>query len=269
MTAQDQINHAAWVAPGGVRWLAQLEGFTDEGERAAFARIAERARGAPILDLGVGGGRTVALLRALSEDYVALDYTPALVEAAQKRHPAVDIRTGDARDLGVFASGSIGLVVFSYMGIDSVSHADRARVLREVRRVLRPGGTFWFSTLNLSGTAAHRRPWKPPLGGVPGAGLLGRVLGALGLLARIPRESFNYLRIARRGGAGPGWAVAPFFAYSYGLLVHYSTLDQVLRELAEAGFRRGVEVLEDVRGALVQPGDDLAATTCFNVLATA
>jgi hypothetical protein len=24
-----------------------------------------------------------------------------------------------------------------------------------------------------------------------------------------------------------------------------------------------------VRGALVQPGDDLAATTCFNVLATA
>jgi hypothetical protein len=61
--------------------------------------------------------------------------------------------------------------------------------------------------------------------------------------------------------------VAPFFAYSYGLLVHYTTLDNVLSELAQAGFRPGAEILDDARGACLAPGDELSNVMCFNVLA--
>jgi SAM-dependent methyltransferase len=41
------------------------------------------------------------------------------------------------------------IVVFSYNGIDYVPHDDRLRVLSEIRRVLRHGGTFAFSTHNI------------------------------------------------------------------------------------------------------------------------
>lgn len=267
METQDQLNYSAWVDPAGVSWLEQLEGFTDEGEREAYRRVYAEARGAPILDLGVGGGRTVALLQALSSDYVAIDYTPVLVETARRRFPGVDIRVGDARDLSSFADGQFGLVVFSYMGIDSVGREDRRRILREVRRVLRPGGTFWFSTLNMTGAAPRARPWRVQLARARGAGRLRRVVDLSRTLKRVPRETLNYLRGRRLGQRGAGWAIAPFFAYSYGLLVHYTTLDDQLAELADAGFQPHPDVIDDVRGEPVHPGQDLSGVFCFNVLA--
>ncbi|MET0342372.1 MAG: class I SAM-dependent methyltransferase [Polyangiales bacterium] len=267
MQTQDQLNHTAWIDPAGVSWLARLEGFTDEGEREAYRRIEAEARGAPILDLGVGGGRTVSLLRALSTDYVAIDYTDVLVDAARRRYPGVDIRLGDARDLSQFADGTFGLVVFSYMGIDSVGREDRRRILREVRRVLRPGGTFWFSTLNITGAAPRRRPWQVRLKRADEVGSVRRAIDLSRTLKRVPRETLNYLRGRRHGTRGQGWEIAPFFAYAYALLVHYTTLDDQLAELVEAGFRPGAEVIDDVRGVPVAQGQDLSGTFCFNVLA--
>lgn len=260
METQDQLNHCAWIDPAGVSWLGALTGFTDDGERAAYRQVSAEAGGAPILDLGVGGGRTVSLLRAVSADYVAIDYTPVLVETARRRFPDADIRLGDARDLSSFADGHFGLVVFSYMGLDSVGREDRRRILREVRRVLRPGGTFWFSTLNLTGAATRRRPWRVQR--VKQVAELGRTL------RRVPRETLNYLRARRLGERGAGWAIAPFFAYSYGLLVHYTSLEDQLAELTAAGFGSDVEVLDE-RGDRVQRGEDLSDVFCFHVLARA
>ena len=40
----------------------------EPAEAAGLAAIASEARGRPILDLGVGAGRTVVALRAVSED---------------------------------------------------------------------------------------------------------------------------------------------------------------------------------------------------------
>ncbi|MDB4976825.1 MAG: ubiE/COQ5 methyltransferase family protein [Myxococcaceae bacterium] len=266
MYAQDRINHAAWVEPAGVNWLAQLEGFTDEGERAAYARVAELVHQGPILDLGVGGGRTVKLLRALSDDYVAIDYTPQLVESAHRRFPDADIRVGDARDLSAFGAERFSLVVFSYMGIDSVDHEDRQRILREVWRVLKPGGIFWFSTLNLDGSAPRERPWRPHLSSADGA-LGARALELTRTLKRIPRDTLNYVRGARRRQQGRGWLIAPFFAYSYGLLVHYTTLENQLAELRDAGFAAPAEVFEDTRGARLAQCESRPDVCCFNILA--
>jgi SAM-dependent methyltransferase len=55
-------------------------------------------------------------------------------------------QVADARDLSCFAEKSFDFVLFCWNGIDAVSHADRLRILREVRRVLRAGGHFFFST---------------------------------------------------------------------------------------------------------------------------
>ena len=54
----------------------------------------------------------------------------------------------------MFADGSFDFVLFSYNGIDYVSHDDRLKILQEVRRVGKPGGYFCFSTHNLN-SGAH------------------------------------------------------------------------------------------------------------------
>lgn len=265
----DRVNQAWYAEPGSVAGMAAQHGFTDAGERAAYERLAPEMRQRPILDLGVGPGRTVGLLQALSTDYVGVDYLPAMVEAARAQHPQADLRVGDARDLGAFASGSKALIVFSYHGIDSVSHADRLQVLAEAWRVLAPGGIFWFSTLNAVGPAARYRPWLPlvpPAEKQPGAWLR-HTLDWARALARVPAHTTRYWRGRALLEAGTGWAVAPFFAGGWRLVTHYTTLPELLRELAAAGFEAAPEVFEDAHGQRIGTDDDLRPVFGFNVLA--
>jgi hypothetical protein len=42
-------------------------------ERVVLRRVAPDVRGGPILDLGVGAGRTTPYLRSLSDDYLGID----------------------------------------------------------------------------------------------------------------------------------------------------------------------------------------------------
>ncbi|TBR76296.1 MAG: class I SAM-dependent methyltransferase, partial [Burkholderiaceae bacterium] len=99
----DQINREAWRARDSIKWYSRLEDWTDPGERVATQRVAAEAKDQPILDLGVGAGRTVPLLREISQDYTAIDYTPELVAACLEKYPDARVFEGDARDLSRFA----------------------------------------------------------------------------------------------------------------------------------------------------------------------
>ena len=72
---------------------------TDAGERVAIAAIREEVRGKPILDLGVGTGRTIPLFAPLTHDYRGIDYLQAMVDECRARYPAARVDLGDARDL--------------------------------------------------------------------------------------------------------------------------------------------------------------------------
>jgi ubiquinone/menaquinone biosynthesis C-methylase UbiE len=109
------------------------------------AEIADRR----VLDLGCGAGRTTAHLRALTRNYVGIDYSLAMIESCRRRHPAANFIHGDATDLSMVDTNSIDVALFSYNGIDTMSHDRRLRVLREVHRVLVPEGLFAFSSHNL------------------------------------------------------------------------------------------------------------------------
>jgi SAM-dependent methyltransferase len=260
----DQINRQAWREASTVRWFRQLEGWTDEGERAAFETIASEAKDQPILDLGVGAGRTVPLLRAISRDYTALDYTPELVAACRQKYPGVNVQDGDARDLSRFANETFQLVVFSFNGIDAVTAADRVQILREVYRVLRKGGVFLFSAHNRGGPGhgeklslgiyRTRNPLK----------LAARVLGALVHAGQAVR---NHVRYSKLNYQGAGYSIMNAAAHHHGILIHYTSLEHQLEQLKGAGYRSAPLVFGNVDGRRLSPGEDNSSVWWFHFLA--
>ena len=252
-TMMDEINRAAWQTRASVRSFARLEGFTDNGERAAFAAIAHQVRDEPILDLGVGGGRTVPLLRSLSDDYTAIDYTPELVTACRRKHPDARILHGDARDLSCFPSEMFKLVVFSFNGIDAVNPADRQKVLREVHRVLRRDGIFLFSAHNKRGPG-HGEPLSFGLAAMRNPFKL--LASALRALKDAPRTARNYVRYSRLNEDHHGHSIMNAAAHNHGLLIHYVTLEQQCQQLEQLGFLPAPDIYENVAGRRVESGSD-------------
>ena len=258
----DAVNKATWGSPGVVELFVDRRGAIDAGEAAVLARVAAEVRGKPVLDLGFGGGRTVTLLRALTDDYVGLDYVPELVEAARRRHLGARLEEGDARDLSRFESGSFALVLFSFNGIDGLGHDDRRLVLEEVRRVLAPGGAFVYSTHNLDHGAAGyglaRRGVRQ---------VVSRPWAALAYLRRLPAAVRSYRRLRLLAAAGDGWAVAPDPAYGFSIVWHYATFGSVLDELAAVGFEDVEAYASDGRRLELGPSD--RTTPWFHLLARA
>jgi SAM-dependent methyltransferase len=260
----DLINRRAWSAPSTVQSFRHREGWTDPGERAAFECVRADAADQPILDLGVGAGRTVPLVHGISRDYVGLDYTPELVDACRQNHPGVRIVQGDARDLSQFADSSFQLVVFSFNGIDAVNPTDRVTILREVYRVLRTGGAFLFSAHNRNGPGygetlnfgihRTRNPVK----------LAGRVVLAMLHAARTVR---NYGRYSKLNVEGDGYAIRNASAHDHGIVIHYVTLQSQLEQLASNGFQPHPRVWASSDGRRLSPDADTSDAWWFHLVA--
>lgn len=259
----DRINRRAWSDPATVQSFRDREGWTDPGERAAFECVRADASDQPILDLGVGAGRTVSLLHGISRDYVGLDYTPELVEVCRQKHPGVRIVQGDARDLSQFADGSFQLVVFSFNGIDAVNPADRVTILREVHRVLRTGGALLFSSHNRNGPGygeklsfgihKTRNPVK----------LAGRLVLAMLHAARTVR---NYESYSKLRDEGDGYSIRNASAHDHGILIHYITLRNQLKQLEDNGFQPSPLVWASSNGRRLSPDDDTSDAWWFHLV---
>jgi SAM-dependent methyltransferase len=261
---QLSLNSVTWSTEASRRALNSIRGFSDPGERKALEYVREAIRGRPILDLGVGTGRTVPFLTELSRDYCGIDYLPSMVEEARSRFPEVQIEVGDARSLESYPSEHFGFVYFSFAGIDGLPPADRRLVLRAVRRVLKPSGVFLFSTLNIDGPSFRERPWRIRVW--PTRNPL-RVLSAVAhQVAGAPLDFWNWNQLRAVKADGVGYSVAPLSAHHYRMLAHYTTLQRQLEELREEGFDADGPVFESRRGARVMPGDDTSAADWFHLI---
>jgi SAM-dependent methyltransferase len=266
MSAQDDLNRRTWTKPSSVRWLSKA-GFIP-GEEPALELAAKRLAGRPILELGVGAGRTIPFTRPLTSEYRALDYLPNMVEKCRAEHPGVHVDLGDARTLDGIPDGHFGMVTFAFNGIDAVSHADRKLVLRAVRRVLAPDGVFFFSTLNLDGPETRERPWQVPLRPTWNPLAMGLRLARATRWAAI--NALNWARMQKMTERGPGWAVAPLAAHAFGILAHYTTLAHQIDELAEAGFDPEPAVFASSGPSpRLRVGDDTRDVGFFHLVTTA
>ena len=256
----DRINRKAWQSTDAIKRFTG-HGWTDPDEHAAIDFVAAEAAGSPILDIGVGAGRTVPLLSAVSADYVGIDYTEKLVTICRAAHPAKRILLMDARDLSTFADDSFGLAVFSYNGIDAVAVEDRPRVLREVSRVLRPNGLFVVSTHNRNGPGFGERPLSWFHWTANPIRLGWRVLNAI----RSAPDVYNFWSHRRLHRDGDGWSIRTAAAHHFGIVIVYTTLREQLRQCAAAGLR--VEAVFDNEGRRLADEDDTSRAWWFHVVA--
>jgi len=110
-----------------------------------------------MLDIGVGAGRTTRHFAELAKEYIGIDYSSSMIEACRIKFPKYRLEVADARNLNIFEDSYFDFVLFSFNGIDAVDHEDRITILHEIRRIIRKGGYFCFSTLNL-----RSRRLRPP-----------------------------------------------------------------------------------------------------------
>jgi SAM-dependent methyltransferase len=155
------LNERTWNAPAVVTALARRSAL-QPAEAVILALLDRELPQASVLDIGVGGGRTSVYLLPRAREYRAIDNAPAMIAACRERFPEQRhlFRVGDARHLTEHHDGAYDLVLFSFNGIDYVSHGDRLLALAEIRRVTRPGGWFCMSSHNL-GTVDVRLPPRP------------------------------------------------------------------------------------------------------------
>ena len=120
--------------------------------------LAEFAAGTPgrIADVGCGPGHVAAYLHEQGAEVVGLDLSPAMVEQARALHPDVDLEVGDMRALPL-ADGLLGGIVALYSLIH-IPRAEVAAVLREFRRVLRPGGRLLVG-FHIGEEIRHSEEW--------------------------------------------------------------------------------------------------------------
>ena len=259
----DPINRRAWRQGATVQRFRDLEGWSDPGERAALECVKADATNQPILDLGVGAGRTVPLFRNISRDYIGLDYTPELLKVCREKHPGVRIVQGDARDLSDFADCSFTLVAFSFNGIDAVNADDRVSILQECWRVLRPGGALLFSSHNRNGPG-HRERLSFEVHRTRNPLKLARQLGMAILHAA--QTVRNYKRYSKLGYDGDQYSIRNASAHNHGILIHYISLESQLTQLASIGFQAHPLVFANTDGRRLTLGDDTSDVWWFHLV---
>lgn len=264
--ASEQLQAKVWANQKTVAAYKDRRTFLDAGEEAGYAHIAPHIKGAPILDLGVGAGRTISMLTALSSDYVGIDFSAEMIELAREQYPGIDLRPGDARDLSAFPDNHFQLVMFSHNGIDCIDHEGRQQVFKEALRVLRPGGYFFYATLNKQGVGRRFKPWQVQ-SSMSDFFNPRKALRAIKNVLIVPRRMRNYLRGRKMWRDEDGWSLAPIATHDFTLIMHYITLEAALREVTAHGFEADPLVLDSGEGKPVQPHANTSDIFWFQVVA--
>lgn len=134
-----QAEHGAFLGDVDLVWCP-------EGLREADAHLLGDVHGRRVLELGCGAASGARWLRGAGAEVVAMDLSAGMLRQAREGSDRSGVRVplvqADALALP-FATGAFDIVFTAFGAVPFV--ADSGAVMREVARVLRPGGSWVFS----------------------------------------------------------------------------------------------------------------------------
>ena len=129
-----------WDAGNYERTAEELEPVAE-----AVVKVAAPPAGARVLDLACGTGNVALLAARLGARVIGVDAAPRLLEVGRERARSpgleVEFRQGDLHELPV--EDDFADIVLSVFGL--IFAPDPARAMREVARVVRPGGRVFVT----------------------------------------------------------------------------------------------------------------------------
>lgn len=103
--------------------------------------LSAHATGLRALDFGCGTGRSTRVLRKLGFDVTGVDISEDMLRIARAIDTSGDYRLVPEDNLDQFATGAFDLVLCAFP-FDNVPGGMKARILRDLRRLLAPAGTI-------------------------------------------------------------------------------------------------------------------------------
>lgn len=186
-----------------------------------------------MLDIGVGAGRTTAHFAVLTKEYLGIDYSNKMINAClekfQDSPKNFSFQTSDARTMKNFRNKSFDFVLFSFNGIDYMDHEERIRTLRDIKRLIKTGGFFCFSTHNLNfllNTCSIHLSKHPSV-------LAKRTYKLLQMRLLNKKEAW---RTIRNSSSKPRHTMVNDGAHNFQLKTYYITPIEQLNQLRELGF---------------------------------
>lgn len=113
-------------------------------DRQLLDRFADNTRGVGLVsDLGCGPGQVARYLHERGVAVCGVDLSPGMIGRARQLNPGIEFRQGDMTSLDVPSEAWTGITAF--YAIVNLPPADVAQAIREMWRVLRPGGRLLLS----------------------------------------------------------------------------------------------------------------------------
>jgi SAM-dependent methyltransferase len=145
----------AWFSNIDQRFLHSARLYSDAFNPFDELLTIEQLKGKRVLEIGCGMGFHCEMLVRSGADVSAIDLSPTSVMATKRRLElrglAADVRQMDAEELN-FTAASFDMV-WSW-GV--IHHSSRTgRIIREIERVLKPGGNARIMVYNLEGMPAY------------------------------------------------------------------------------------------------------------------
>jgi SAM-dependent methyltransferase len=131
-------------------------------DRHLLNRLAEDVRGHGLVaDLGCGPGHVARYLHDQGVRMLGIDLSPRMIDSARQRSPAIEFRVGDMRTLDLPDGALAGIVAF--YSLIHIGEPEMGATLRELRRVLAPGGLLLVA-FHIGEETVHRDElWGHPV----------------------------------------------------------------------------------------------------------
>lgn len=214
-----------------------------------FMKYRDEIAGRRVMDMGCGAGRVTSYLSRWTPHVVGIDFARAMIDYCTRAFPQVRFVHCDARDLQAFADGSFDVALFTFNGIDTLSHESRLQALAGVHRILAESGLFIFSSHN-------RRSRHARLG--PRVQFSRNPVTLAMRTIEFGRSVANRLKTKPLERDEADYALINDEAHLFTMLHYYIDREAQAKQLANAGFELLETYGED--GAILRPGDDDSET---------